>query len=109
MEKRKRHPLPAPSSPNWNGFKKGHPPYPKNPQPSFDLRTTAGRRYLDFITAYEQKHTVDSLQSRIHLENAASLYVAIEEMKEQQLKGKQINNKEYRLLINAQRRALAQI
>lgn len=106
-----RYTLPAPSSPKWNGFRKGHPFYPsRDVRPSVDLRTIAGRRYLDFIGEYERTHTSElSLQSRVHLEIAASLDVAIQDLKERQLKGQPINLKEYRLLINAQRRAMAKI
>lgn len=94
------------------GFRKGHPWYPPTgrTRPSIDLRTIAGRRYLDFIGAYEQTHTGElSLKQRIHLENAASLYVAIEDLKSKQIKGETIDHVEYATLINAQRRALSKI
>jgi hypothetical protein len=85
---------------NGHRFKPGHKFHPRRSafERLFSLRDVDGRRreardYLDFISAWEAEHpdTDLSLIRRLHLENAADIYVQVQDLKSRKLNGEPID------------------
>lgn len=101
-------------------FKPGHKYYPSRGGPLrrlnlFEINgsTRNGRRFRDYITAWEDEHGISfddlSLEQRTNLETAAGEYVWQSLLRARRLNGEPIDDEKLNSSINIMRRALRAI